>query len=165
MRCFFLLITKVIKVNFSIIKYRFSIFVVLTLLVGCGDTNEGDIAPSLIQNPNSAQGYDETQSMPRLVFDCNEHDFGRLTPGESISYSFHFRNKGQSDLVISGCEASCGCTVADYPKNRIAPGEEGYVTVTFSSAGKSGQQLQEVTVFSDSQPARERLRIVAQVGH
>ena len=139
----------------------------LALMGICACQNGGDseVNISLIKNPNSAQGYDESVAMPQMVFDCNQHDFGRLTPGESISYSFHFRNNGNADLLISGCEASCGCTVADYPRQKMKPGEEGYVTVTFSSAGKSGQQVQEVTVLSNAQPARQKLRIVAQVGH
>ncbi|KWW31183.1 MAG: hypothetical protein AUK63_456 [bacterium P3] len=129
-----------------------------------GDTTAPEVDPSIIKNPHSAAGYDESLPMPRIVFDKQQHDFGRLTANESISYSFRFRNAGNADLVISRCEASCGCTVADYPRHRIKPGEEGYVTITFSSAGKSGQQVQEVTVLSNSQPARTKLRVLAQVG-
>lgn len=134
-------------------------------LLACNNDATTDIDTSIIQNPNSAEGYDQDMQMPQIVFDCNQHDFGRLTAGESISYSFHFRNAGGADLVISACEATCGCTVADYPRKRIAPGEEGYVTVTFSSAGKAGQQVQEVTVLTNAQPSRTKLRIIAQVGH
>ena len=137
----------------------------LLALCSCGSKqgNGSDIDVDLIQNPNSASGYDESQRIPTLTFDCDLHDFGRITDHESISYSFHFRNTGKADLIISGCSATCGCTVADYPKGRIAPGEEGYVTVTFSSQGKVGQQYQVVTVNSNSQPARQELKIVAQV--
>lgn len=132
--------------------------------MACADGDAPEVDPSIIQNPNTASGYDSSLSMPRMVFDTYQHDFGRLTANESIAYSFHFRNEGDADLVISRCEASCGCTVADYPRRRIQPGEEGYVTITFSSAGKSGQQVQEVTVLSNAQPARVKLRVLAQVG-
>lgn len=127
--------------------------------------NSGDeIGVDLIQNPNSAEGYDEGTKMPKMTFDQELHDFGRLSAGEVISYGFHFRNTGNADLVISGCSATCGCTVASYPKGRVAPGEDGYITVSFNSAGKSGQQYQEVTVVSNAQPSRAKLKIVAQVG-
>lgn len=138
----------------------------LMLLVGCGNHGRSeDVDVDLINNPASAEGYDEGAKMPVIVFDQDVHDFGRLSAGENISYSFHFRNKGNSDLIISSCSATCGCTVASYPKERIAPGGEGYVTVTFNSAGKSGQQYQEVTVVSNAQPARSKLKITAQVGY
>ena len=118
----------------------------------------------LIRNPRSAQGYDSKEQMPQLTFDSEMHDFGRLSAGENISYSFHFRNTGNADLIISSTSASCGCTVADYPRGRIAPGADGYVTVSFNSTGKSGQQYQEVTVVSNAQPSRNKLKITAQVG-
>ena len=136
----------------------------LLLAAACADTQKnGDIDVDLINNPNSAQGYDQSARVPKITFDSGLHDFGRITAGESISYSFHFRNTGDADLVLSGCSATCGCTVADYPRGRIAPGKEGYVTVTFNSQGKTGQQYQEVTVTSNAQPGRNILKITAQV--
>lgn len=144
------------------------LFLVVTLgllMTGCHRNSVNDaIDVDLIQNPCSADGYDNSAKMPELTFDCDMHDFGRLTAGESISYSFHFTNTGNADLVISSCSSTCGCTVADYPKHRIAPGEDGYVAISFKSAGKSGQQYQEVTVMSNAQPARQKLKIIASVG-
>jgi len=136
----------------------------MLLLTGCKGKTAQDADVDLIRNPRSAQGYDESEKMPVLTFDSDMHDFGRLSAGENISYSFHFRNTGNADLIISNTSATCGCTVADYPKGRIAPGGEGYVTVTFKSAGKAGQQYQEVTIVSNAQPATSRLKILAQVG-
>ncbi len=134
---------------------------VCLVATACGGGDNGNT--SLIQNPNSASGYDSTAKLPVIVFDQNQHDFGRLTAGENVSYSFHFRNTGGSNLIILGCDASCGCTVADYPHSEIAPGEEGYVTVRFSSAGQSGQQVKDVSVVTNAQPSTTRLRIIAQV--
>ncbi len=133
-------------------------------VAGCGHRAESEVDVDLINNPQSADGYNQRAKMPKIVFDQEMHDFGRLSAGENISYSFHFRNTGNADLVISSCSATCGCTVASFPKERIAPGGEGYITVTFKSAGKSGQQYQEVTVMSNAQPACTKLKIVARVG-
>lgn len=134
------------------------------LAVSCRQKSS-DVDVDLIRNPRSAKGLQVKEAMPVITFDSEVHDFGRLSAGESISYSFRFRNTGNADLILSGASATCGCTVADYPKGRIAPGGEGYVTVTFKSAGKSGQQLQEVTVVTNAQPSRVKLRITAQVAH
>ena len=136
----------------------------LVLLLGACKSNTQDADVDLIRNPLSAEGYNSDTAMPEMTFDSDMHDFGRLSGGETISYSFHFRNTGTADLIISSTSATCGCTVADYPKGRIAPGGEGYVTVTFKSAGKAGQQYQEVTVVSNAQPSRVKLKITAQVG-
>ena len=148
-------------------KYRQILWVGIALpmllLTSCRAKQDNDT--DIIRNPQSAQGYDDKEAMPVITFDSDVHDFGRLSAGESVSYSFHFRNTGKADLVISGASATCGCTVADYPKQRIAPGGEGYVTVTFKSAGKSGQQFQEVTVVTNAQPSIAKLKILAQVSH
>ena len=126
-----------------------------------GDQKATDV--DIIRNPNTAQGYDDSMKMPRITFESDMHDFGILRNGESISYSFKFTNTGDADLVISRCDASCGCTVADFPRKRIAPGETGFITVSFNSSGMTGQQMKEVTVIANSQPARTRLRITATV--
>ena len=133
-------------------------------LSGCKQRTS-DVDVDLIRNPRSAEGVNSKEPMPVMTFDKYMHDFGRLSAGETISYSFHFRNTGNADLVIGAASATCGCTVADYPKGRVAPGDEGYVTVTFKSAGKSGQQLQEVTIVSNAQPSHIKLKIMAQVAH
>ena len=142
-----------------------TLLLVTSLLAACNQASQNDIDVDLINNPNSADGYDSNEPLPIMAFDNELHDFGRISQGESITYSFHFVNKGKSDLIISGCSATCGCTVADYPRKRIAPGDDGYVTVTFNSQGKTGQQYQEVTVSSNAQPSKNVLKIVAQVSN
>lgn len=145
-------------------KYIYIAVLGTLLAASCGGGKSEEVNVDLINNPQSASGYDASAKMPVITFDQDLHDFGRLSAGESISYGFHFRNTGNADLVISSCSATCGCTVANYPKDRIAPGGEGYVTVTFKSAGKAGQQYQEVTVITNAQPASTVLRIIAKVG-
>lgn len=137
--------------------------VLIGAVAGCHNDTDASMDTDIIHNPNSAEGYDEAERVPVMEFETNMHDFGRLTAGENISYSFKFVNKGNADLVISGCDATCGCTVADYPKERIKPGASGYVTVSFKSAGKAGQQFQSVTVVSNAQPSQTKLNIRAEV--
>ncbi len=142
-------------------KTAYILFATL-ILASCNGTDKGaDV--DIINNPNSATGYNESEKMPKIVFETDMHDFGQLMAGETISYSFKFTNTGNADLVISGCDASCGCTVANYPKERIAPGKTGYITVSFKSQGMSGNQIKEVIVASNTQPSKTRLRISATV--
>ncbi len=135
----------------------------LATLTACHHHNANEVDTDLLYNPNSATGYDQSRKMPAISFTSLTHDFGRLNAGENISYSFKFTNTGNADLIISSCDASCGCTIADYPRHRIAPGQSGYITVSFRSAGLSGLQIKEVTVAANTQPALTKLRIMAQV--
>lgn len=134
----------------------------MMLLGGCG--GQGDP-----QSKRDSMGSDlvenfDADASAQITFDEEMHDFGNLSAGERVSYSFHFRNTGKKDLIITGCGASCGCTVPSYPQGRIAPGEDGYLTVSFNSSGKAGETYEEVTVVSNAQPGRHTLRIRAQVG-
>ncbi|MDY5968432.1 MAG: DUF1573 domain-containing protein [Bacteroidales bacterium] len=139
------------------------VMVAAAVLLSCGHKQEEAVDTDIVHNPQSAQGYNTSEKMPIITFDEDLHDFGRLTVGENISYSFKFTNTGNADLVISGCNATCGCTVASYPKERIAPGQSDYITVSFSSEGRRGQQFQEVTVMSNAQPSRTKLKIRAEI--
>ncbi len=142
---------------------RILILTLMAALLGACGHHDKATDVDLIHNPNSADGIDQRQRMPQISFESDMHDFGLLMAGENISYSFKFTNTGNTDLIISSCDASCGCTVADYPRERIAPGKSGYITVTFKSKGMSGQQMKEVVVSSNTQPSHTRLRITATV--
>jgi hypothetical protein len=84
-----------------------------------------------------------------MTFAEEKHDFGKITQGEKVSYSFTFKNTGNSDLIVSNASASCGCTIPNYPKVPVKPGEESKIDVVFNSDGKSG--LVEKTVTLNNQ--------------
>lgn len=92
-----------------------------------------------------------------------EHDFGKVIQGEKVSYAFKFKNSGNADLIISDARGSCGCTVADYPKKPMAPGEEGEIDVKFSTEGKKGFQSKTITLVANTEPNSVVLTIKANV--
>ena len=144
------------------------LWILAILMVGlmqqsCVD-NKKEVDIDLIHNTQTIDGKASKEKVPSIKFDKEVHDFGRLTANENVSYSFHFVNNGESDLLIGGCAATCGCTVADYPRDRIEPGKDGYVKVSFKSSGMSGRQVKEVTVSTNGNPAYVKLRIMAEVG-
>ena len=148
-------------------KKRTSLILLLVatamLIASCGGNGNSDVDTSVINNPNSASGVDKDAKIPIIKFDKMQHDFGRLSKGEMVSYSFRFTNTGKANLLVKECTATCGCTVADFPKNELKPGEQGFITVSFNSANKHGQQIQTVTVGTNAQPSRYILKITAQV--
>ena len=148
-------------------KKRTSLILLLVatamLIASCGGNGNSDVDTSVINNPNSASGVDKDAKITIIKFDKMQHDFGRLSKGEMVSYSFRFTNTGKANLLVKECTATCGCTVADFPKNEIKPGEQGFITVSFNSANKHGQQIQTVTVGTNAQPSLYILKITAQV--
>ncbi|MBP1629548.1 MAG: hypothetical protein H6Q15_441 [Bacteroidetes bacterium] len=125
---------------------------IITLSLSSCKKNESKINADLIENTTS------------IKFEKELIDFGRLTDGERVTCSFKFVNSGKSDLIISSVSGNCGCTVADYPKEPIAPGAEGQITVTYDSSNSSGMRIsKEVSVLANTSPSTTKLRIVAEV--
>ena len=141
------------------------LFLSLFIFTSCGNRNtSSDLLPSdIVKNPNSAQGKDADSDMPMLEFEQDFHDFGRVIQGEKVSFSFKFRNSGKSDLIISRVSSSCGCTVPDFPKTPIKPGETHKIDVKFDSENRRGFQNKTITIISNTQPNSQILRIKAQV--
>lgn len=81
-----------------------------------------------------------------LTFEEKVHNFGEITAGEKVEYSFKFTNTGTSPLLIEDAISSCGCTVPEWPKEPIKPGQSGYMKVVFDSHGKSGYTEKEISV-------------------
>lgn len=77
-------------------------------------------------------------------------NFGQISEGQKLSVSFRFKNSGDKPLVIQSVHPACGCTVADYPKQPIAPGQEGEITGEFNSDGREGQNHKEITVYTNT---------------
>lgn len=129
------------------------------MLTACGGSKDDDlISTDLVSNSQEIDGTKGTKHA-EISFDKTEHDFGEVLQGEIVSYTFKFKNTGNSDLLISSHTASCGCTVPNYPKKAIAPGEEGKVTVEFNSAGKKGVQHKTITLATNCEPSAVMLHI------
>lgn len=124
----------------------------LIINTSCNKKNSDEINISTIENQAA------------IKFENDVLDFHTLTAGERVTGSFKFKNVGDHDLVISDVSSSCGCTVADYPRNAIKPGEEGMISVTYDSEGSKGMRIQkQITVLSNTDPARTVLKVVANV--
>jgi len=146
---------------------KFGLFILMLSLIAasCGNKNteKGTLSPDLVNNPVSADSKEMQANLPVITFDQTFHDFGRVISGEKVSYSFKFKNTGNTDLLISKVSSSCGCTVPKYPHTPVKPGEEGIVEVSFDSSGRKGFQNKSVTVMSNAQPNTKILRIKAEI--
>lgn len=143
-------------------KYNFLILFILTIsFIGCKKNN--NISSDIVNNPASLENNKVSASNAIIKFETTEHDFGDIMEGEKVSYSFKFNNVGKDDLVITSVSTTCGCTVTDFPKDPIKPGESGTIEVTFNSSGRSGKQVKVITVATNANPSTSQLTIKANV--
>lgn len=60
-------------------------------------------------------------------------DFGSKKMGDLVGITFICKNTGDKPLYLYNVRPSCGCTVADYTKEPIAPGQEGKINAQFDT--------------------------------
>lgn len=90
-------------------------------------------------------------------------NFGKVTDGEKVVITFHFKNTGNKPLIISNVQASCGCTVPSKPEEPIAPGAEGKITAEFNSEGRVGKAAKNITVSANTKEGMTSLLFEGEV--
>lgn len=103
------------------------------------------------------------EEAPVFEFEKEIFDFGVITMGEKVHYDFKFKNVGKTPLIITDASATCGCTIPEYPKTPIKPGDSGVIKVVFDSANKFGMQDKVVTLTSNANPTTTNLHIVGEI--
>ena len=89
-------------------------------------------------------------------------DFGKIKLNVPVTHEFTFVNKGSAPLIISGVQASCGCTVAQYSKDPIGPGQQGFVKATYNAAHE-GTFTKTVTINANTEESAVVLTIKGEV--
>lgn len=140
------------------------ILAIPAILASCGSNNGENkgISSGDVSNSASAEGENK-EGLPDIKFEEEEHDFGLITQGEKVTYAFKFKNTGKSNLLIASAAGSCGCTVPEFPKEPILPGQEGKINVIFNSEGKSGIQEKTITIVTNCEPSTRIIKIKTNV--
>ncbi|MDO9038162.1 MAG: DUF1573 domain-containing protein [Lutibacter sp.] len=126
--------------------------------VSCKDNASAKIDAS---NLETAKERDAKISMGTAIieFDTKDYDFGTVNEGEVVEGVFKITNKGKTDLIITGASATCGCTVPEWPKDPIKPGDSGELKFSFDSKGRTGKQSKSITLQTNTAEVTETLRI------
>lgn len=90
-------------------------------------------------------------------------DFGTIQQGEKASTVYRIKNVGQNPLKITKAKGSCGCTVPQWPKEAIAPGDIAEIKVVFNSTRKKGKQNKRITITANTDPAQNYMTITGMV--
>lgn len=134
-------------------------------LISCSNSGNEKVSEEAIMNPLSAENTepDAAKKLPEMTFDKDFHDFGKISEGEKVTFSFRFKNTGKGDLIIQTATGSCGCTVPEFPQKPIKEGETGFIKVQFNSEGRAGIQEKQVTIVANTIPNTLTLKIKAEV--
>jgi hypothetical protein len=102
---------------------------------------------------------------PVLEWEKTTHDFGNVTQGAKVEYTFKYTNRGDQPLFITNVEVGCGCTTPKgWGRDPVKPGQRGELLISFNTASKSGKQTKTIKVISNAvNPESAQLTLHANV--
>lgn len=121
------------------------LFLMVCSVMACN--NEADTNNNAVLTANNAA---DAAQLTTIQWLDSSKNLGRINEGQKVEVSFRFKNTGDKPLIIRSVQPGCGCTVADYPKEPIAPGAQGEITGSFDSKGREGLQHKEIMVTANT---------------
>lgn len=115
-------------------------------------------AQEIEQNNNS-----ELPPATTLTIEQSIYDFGKVDEGQIVTHVYTFSNTGDQPLILSDVKGSCGCTVPQWPREPLLPGETASITVEFNSKHKPGLRNQRVTITANTNPPQTFLYLTGEV--
>jgi len=103
-----------------------------------------------------------TDAKASINWEKTTYDFGKIEQNIPVTVEFEFENNSLVPLIINYVKSTCGCTVADYPKEPVQPGESARITISYN-AGNMGHFTKSIIVSSNASEGDTRLVITGEV--
>lgn len=95
-----------------------------------------------------------------ISFEKTEYDFGTYEEkDDTLWYSFKYKNIGNEPLIISDIKTACECTLADWAKKPVMPGQTAIIKAGYKYKGKVGTFNKSLTISANTTPAISHLTI------
>lgn len=93
-----------------------------------------------------------------------KHDFGAFSEDlGTIETTFRVVNEGDKPIRILEARATCGCTVPEFSKENIAPGDTASLRVTYAATGRPGKFDKNIYVKTSDAPSQQRTLTISGV--
>ncbi len=103
----------------------------------------------------------QTGHTTSLKFDKVVHNFGKFLAGSGKKHcEFKYTNISNQPVVINNILSSCGCSVPEWDKAPIKPGESGIIKVTYLNDQGAYPFDKTLTVYVSSSAKPIMLRII-----
>jgi uncharacterized cupredoxin-like copper-binding protein len=128
--------------------------------VKTNDSSTPEIKFKFIGNVLDVTNVNELANAPKINFSETQHDFGKVTEGKVVDYTFKFINSGKSILEIKDVKTSCGCTAAIVSSKKLEPGKEGTLRVELDTKDREGKMSRNVTIQSNDPEEPNKVLII-----
>ena len=103
-----------------------------------------------------------SKSKAKMEFETLDVDYGTIEYNSDPLRKVKFTNTGTEPLVIENARGSCGCTVPDWPKNPIAPGESATIDVRYDTK-RVGRISKSITITTNEENGTHRLQVIGEI--
>ncbi len=139
------------------------LFVLTMMMVfGLTMTTTAQVKKKVVEMKEAVEKAVESKDGPKMKFESTVVDYGTIEQNADPYRSFAFTNEGNAPLVITSAKGSCGCTVPEYPKEPIMPGEDAEIKVRYDTK-RIGKFTKSVTLTTNESDAKIVLRIKGDV--
>ncbi|MBC8319758.1 MAG: DUF1573 domain-containing protein [Bacteroidetes bacterium] len=104
---------------------------------------------NLIEGGRSINYKDIFDTVPNMVFDHYNYDFGHLVRGKILYHTFLISNLGSMPLNIFEIKLPKGIKVVDSPANPILQDEKAMLRIRINTHGRIGIQHETIVVRSN----------------
>jgi hypothetical protein len=100
---------------------------------------------------------------PKIKFDSENYDFGRILVGDPVEHTFRLTNTGDETLVLSSVKPTCGCTAVSATTSsgsfitwsrEVAPGQSGIIPIRIETLQFGGQNVIKYVTVTSNDKAR-----------
>ena len=149
-----------------------NIILLLIFITSCFLTNAQNLIPpaenkKVVKSHSDHSTHNHSKNDVPVVdatidFESKVIDYGTIEHNSDGLRKFIFTNNGNDPLLIKGAKASCGCTVPDYPKDEIKPGEQGEIKVKYAT-NRVGKFTKTITLTTNASKKPVLLTIKGEV--
>jgi hypothetical protein len=115
------------------------IFIILIALLG-----------TIVIQLNAQEPHSVDISGPQISFDKDTHDYGEVFMHGDGNCVFTFTNTGNEPLLLTNVRAGCGCTVPQWPREPLLPGDSAEIKVRYTTLNRPHQINRSIVVSSNA---------------
>ena len=111
------------------------------------------LAPPVVDSQEEMVKVAQSKPLTTIALSESQFDFGKMKKGDQKEHVYEVTNTGENPLIISQVKPGCGCTVPDYTKEPILPGQKGKITLKFDSSSFDGLVNKQAEVYANVEKA------------
>ena len=112
--------------------------------------------------PSAKTSISKVSPIASIKWETKTKNIGTIAYNKPVDIYFEFANEGTLPLTILTAKASCGCTIASYPKEPLLPGQTEKIKVRYNASAK-GHFKKSVTITSNAKEPTQILYFSGEV--